>query len=313
MLLSGPQLEVDTEKLKDVAENVTEVAKEAAKDAVGGDVDKKLSVFQQFLKDLPTKALSLGIRIGLALIALFVGIWLIRIIRKIIKKSLQKAKVDEGVVQFTDSLLKVLLTVVLVMMIAVNFGVDAASVVAILGSVGVALSLAVQGSLSNFAGGVLILLFKPFKIGDLIKEDGHGNMGVVTEITLFYTKLLTMEKHVIILPNGNLANTSLVNYTSTPYRRLDLTIPISYEANIKKAKKVAERVLQEEPLVVLEEPMWVYVGNIGDSAIDISMYCFVQSKDYFLAKGILLESLKLAFDENRIEIPYPQLDVHMQR
>ncbi|MBO4338044.1 MAG: mechanosensitive ion channel family protein [Lachnospiraceae bacterium] len=289
---------------------MTETVKEAAKDAVP---DERVSVLKSFFKDLPEKALSLGIRIVLALAIFIVGRWIIKLIRGILKRSLRRARADEGVVQFVDSFLNALLTILFVFMIAINLGFDAAGMIAVLGSAGVAVSLAVQGTLSNFAGGVLILLLKPFKVGDYIKEDSHGNEGIVKEINFFYTKLLTLDKHVVVLPNGSLANTSLVNYTTTPLRRLDLSVGISYSADIKKAKKVAEKVLYEEPLVVIDEPVWTYVGALENSSVKLSMYCFVRSEDYFTARGILMEKLKLAFDRNGIEIPFNQLDVHIDR
>ncbi len=310
MLFSAGQIEIDTEKLKDVTDQMTETVKDAAKDAVPTE---RVSVIKNFLEDLPQKALSLGIRILLILVAFIVGRWIIRFLRVVIKRSLRKARADEGVVQFVDSFLNAVLTILLVFMLAINFGFDAASMIAVLGSAGVAVSLAIQGTLSNFAGGVLILLLKPFKVGDYIREDSHGNEGTVKEINFFYTRLLTIEKHIVVLPNASLANTSLVNYTTTPLRRLDLTVGISYSADIKRAKKVAERVLYEEPLVVIEEPIWVYVGNLSDSSVNLSMYCFVRSEDYHTARGMLMEKLKLAFDKNGVEIPFNQVDVHIDK
>ena len=308
MLLSA-ELQLDTEKLQNVAQTMTD----AAKDAVPEDVSQQIGLFQSYLNQLPEKALGLGIRIVLALITLFVGVQVIKIVRRILKKSLERGKADTGVVQFLDSFVKVLLMILLIFMIAINFGVDAASIVAILGSMGVAISLALQGSLANFAGGVLILLLKPFKVGDYIKENSHGNEGTVTEIQLFYTKLLTIEKHVVVLPNGALANTSLINYTETPTRRVDLKVGISYQADLKKAKEVIQEVMHQDTLVVQEEPMWVYVSDLSDSAVVLATYCFVKCSDWVTAKGILLEKFKLALDENGIEIPFPQMDVHIDK
>ncbi len=307
MLLLSTDLQQSTEKLQEMAESVTGVVEEA----VPKDVTRQISVFEAYLNQLPEKALGLGIRIFLAFVTLFVGIQVIRLLRRILKKSLERGNADTGVIQFLDSLVKTFLMILLVFMIAVNFGVDAASIVAILGSMGVAISLALQGSLANFAGGVLILLLKPFKVGDYIKENSHGNEGTVTEIRLFYTKLLTIEKHVVVVPNGALANTSLINYTETPIRRLDMSVGISYCADLKHAKEVALQVFRNDSYVVQEEPVWVYVSQLGDSAVELSMYCFVRCEDYVSAKNTLLEKIKLAFDENGVEIPFPQMDVHL--
>ena len=147
-----------------------------------------------------------------------------------------KAGAEMGVIQFTDSLINVVLMTFLILTIAVNFGVEATSIAAIIGSGSIAIGLALQGSLSNFAGGVLILVLKPFKVGDYIKEDEHGNEGVVTEISLIYTKLVTYDKTTIVLPNGTLANTSLLNYSKEGSRRIEVFCDISYNADIKKAK-----------------------------------------------------------------------------
>ena len=307
MLISN-DISIDTEKLQDVAEAVTEKAKEA----VPEDVTQRISLLQKYLQDLPEKAFGLGVRLVLALITLFIGIWVIKLIRHILRKSLTKAKADKGVMQFLDSLANAVLMILLIFMIATNFGLDAASLIAVLGSMGVAIGLALQGSLSNFAGGVLILLLKPFKVGDYIREDGHGNEGTVSEISLFYTKLLTRDKKIVVMPNGALANTSLINYSAVRMRRLDLSVGIAYSADLKKAKEIAMHVLKEEPLVDENEPLSVFVQELADSAVVLGIFCHVKGEDYLTARGILLEKIKLAFDKGGIQIPFPQLDVHVK-
>ena len=214
-------------------------------------------------------------------------------------------------VQFLDSFIKVGLYIILGFMVAGGFGLDAASVVAVVGSAGVAVGLALQGSLSNFAGGVLILLLKPFKVGDYIKEDSQGNEGTVTEIQMFYTKLLTYDGKTVVLPNGTLANTSLVNVTAANFRRLDVTVGISYDSDIKKAKAVLTRLVDENPLVIQDKDKVVTVDDLADSAVVIAVKCHVKTEDYWTLRGQLLENIKLRFDEEGITIPYPQLDVHM--
>lgn len=276
------------------------------------EVEKEIGIIRQFLEELPQKALNLGVRILLSVIFLLIGIWLIKLIRKIVKKSLNRANVDVGVVQFLDSFIKVCLYIVLGFMIASGFGLDAASVVAVVGSAGVAVGLALQGSLSNFAGGVLILLLKPFKVGDYIKEDSKGNEGTVTEIQMFYTKLLTFDGKTVILPNGTLANTSLVNVTAANFRRLDLTVGISYDSDIKKAKDILNRLLRENPLVLEDKDKVVVVDELADSAVVLAVKCHVKTEDYWTLRGQLLEDIKLSFDQEGIAIPFPQLDIHME-
>ncbi len=274
------------------------------------EVEKEIGVIRQFLQELPQKALNLGVRILLAVVFLLVGIWLIKVIRRILKKSLNRASVDVGVVQFLDSFVKVCLYVVLGFMIASGFGLDAASVVAVVGSAGVALGLALQGSLSNFAGGVLILLLKPFKVGDYIKEDSNGNEGTVVEIQMFYTKLLTFDGKTVVLPNGTLANTSLVNYTAASFRRLDLVVGISYDSDIRKAKDILNRLIHENPLVLQDKDKVVTVDGFGDNSVNMALKCHVKSEDYWTLRGQLLEEIKYAFDKEGVAIPFPQVDVH---
>lgn len=276
------------------------------------EVQKELGLIKQFLQELPQKAWNLGVRILLAVIFLIIGIWVIKLLRRLVKKSLKRAGADVGVVQFLDSFLKVCLYVVLGFMIAGSFGLDAASVVAVVGSAGVAVGLALQGSLSNFAGGVLILLLKPFKVGDYIKEDSKGNEGTVTDIEMFYTKLLTFDGKTIVLPNGTLANTSLVNYTAANYRRLDLQVGISYDSDIRKAKEILNGLLDENPLVLKDKDKIVVVDDLADSAVIIGVKCHVRTEDYWTLRGELLEKIKLFFDKEEISIPFPQLDIHQK-
>lgn len=277
------------------------------------DVEKEIGIIRQFFEELPQKALNLGVRILLAVVFLFIGVSLIKVIRRIVKKSLKRAGADVGVVQFLDSFIKVGLYIILGFMIAGGFGLDAASVVAVVGSAGVAVGLALQGSLSNFAGGVLILLLKPFKVGDYIKEDSRGNEGTVTEIQMFYTRLLTYDGKTVVLPNGTLANTSLVNVTAANFRRLDLTVGISYDSDIKKAKAVLNRLIDENPLVLQDKDKIVVVDDLSDSSVVMAVKCHVKTEDYWTLRGELLENIKLYFDEEGILIPYPQLDVHMEK
>lgn len=277
------------------------------------EVEKEIGIIKQFLEELPQKALNLGVRILLAIVFLFLGFSLIKVIRRIVKKSLERAGADVGVVQFLDSFIKVGLYIILGFMVAGGFGLDAASVVAVVGSAGVAVGLALQGSLSNFAGGVLILLIKPFKVGDYIKEDSQGNEGTVTEIQMFYTKLLTYDGKTVVLPNGTLANTSLVNVTAANFRRLDVTVGISYDSDIKKAKAVLTRLVDENPLVIQDKDKVVTVDDLADSAVVIAVKCHVKTEDYWTLRGQLLEDIKLRFDEEGIMIPYPQLDVHIDK
>ena len=275
-------------------------------------VTKQASVFEKFFETLPEKALSLGIRIVLAILAFMIGAQIIKLVRRIVKKSMTKAKADVGVIQFTDSFVKVALYMLLVFLIAGSFGVDAASIVAVLGSAGVAIGLAIQGSLSNFAGGVLILLLKPFKVGDYIVEGSSGKEGTVKEIQIFYTKLLTYDNQTIILPNGNLANNTIVNVTAAESRRCDVKVSVAYSADIKKAKEVLTKVLSEDPDTIKEREHFVFVDELADSGINLCVRCWFKNEDFWQGKWRITEQCKYALDKAEIEIPFPQMDVHMR-
>lgn len=266
---------------------------------------------EKWLSGLPEKALNMGLRILLALAVFLLGMQVIKLVRRIVRKSLTRGKVDVGVRQFTDSFVKAVLYILLIFMIAGGFGVDAASVVALLGSAGVAIGLAVQGSLSNLAGGVLILILKPFLVGDYI-IDGGGKEGTVTEIQLFYTKLLTPDNRTVILPNGTLANGSLINVTTDRYRRCDISVGISYNADIGAAREVLMNLLAEDEAVLKDREMRVVVDQLGDSAVELIVRCWFTNEEYWDGRYRLTEGVKYALDRAGIQIPYPQMDVHMR-
>ena len=225
----------------------------------------KPGILKSFLEKLPEKALQLGVRVLLAVLCFLIGVQLIKLIRKIIKKSMQRAGAELGAVQFVDSFVKAALYILLVLMLASSFGVDAASIVAVLGSAGVAIGLAIQGSLSNLAGGVLILLLKPFRVGDYIVESSTGKEGTVTEIQIFYTRLLTVDNKTVILPNGSLANNSIVNITAQANRRMDISVSVSYSADLKRTKEVLLNVLQKDEAVLKDKERVVFVDELGAS------------------------------------------------
>lgn len=269
-------------------------------------------VVSDLLSKVLDGALDIGMRILLAILTFLIGAQIIKLVRKVVKKVLTKAEAEVGVVQFLDSFLKVALYVVLGFMIAAGFGVDAASIVALLGSAGVAVGLALQGSLSNLAGGVLILILKPFRVGDYIKEDAAGNEGTVSEIQMFYTKLMTPDNRTVVLPNGTLANTSLTNVTHADKRRVDIQVGVAYDADIKKTKEVLMSVLNGENAALTDMDKTVFVDNLGDSAVVMGLRCWVKKEDYWDVKWRLTENVKYALDDAGISIPFPQMDVHVK-
>lgn len=270
-------------------------------------------IVREFLDQLPEKALNLGLRVLLAVVFFLVGVQLVKLVRRIIKKSMERADAEVGAIQFTDSFVKAVLYTLLVMMLAASFGMDAASIVAVLGSAGVAIGLAVQGSLSNLAGGLLILALKPFRVGDYIKESYSGREGTVTEIQIFYTKLLTPDNQAVILPNGNLANNSLVNVTDQDARRMDITVRISYDVDLKKAKSVLLQVLMGDEAVLKDRDMLVFVDELDGSCIKLGVRCWFGQADFWTGKWRVTENCKYALEENGIKIAHEQLDVHLEK
>lgn len=268
-------------------------------------------LIEEMLKKLPEQILKFGLKVIFAILIFVIGSKLIGIIRKIIKKSLTRAGSDAGVIQFLDSFTKISLYILVIFLIAGGFGVDATSAAAVLGSAGVAIGLALQGSLSNLAGGILILILKPFRVGDYIIEDNKKNEGTVSEIQIFYTKLITPDDKVIVLPNGALANNSLTNVTTTDNRRLDITVGIDYSSDLQLAKQILKMILEEENSVIKELDQNVFVDALGNSAVILGIRCYVKNEDYLATKWHVLETIKYKFEENNIQIPYQKMDIHM--
>ena len=287
----------------------TDVISEIAEGNVNPNVLEKM--LTNFLDELPSKAMGFGIKILLCIILFFIGTKLIKMTQKMLTKSMRKAGAEEGVVSFMSSLTRAALYFLLIFFLLSGFGVDTASIIAVVGSAGVAIGLAVQGSLSNLAGGVLILTTKPFKVGDYIREANHGHEGTVKEIQIFYTKLVTVHNEVVILPNGELANSSLVNLTGNENRKADIKVSISYRADIKKAKQVLQEMLDRDDAVLKDEEHFVFVDDLADSGVILIIRCCFKQEDFWKGKWRLTEQAKLVLDENGIEIPYPQMDVHM--
>ncbi|MEY8421521.1 mechanosensitive ion channel domain-containing protein [Lachnospiraceae bacterium 38-14] len=292
-------IEVSTEAM--TLENAVELVRETDS-----------GVISDWLKGLLPWFLNFGFQILLAVVVYAVGARIIKLVRSMVRRWMERADADIGVKQFIDSLVKYFLYFILVVIILTFFGVTTASVVAVLGSAGLALGLAVQGTLSNFAGGVLILLLKPFHVGDYIIEDTHGNEGTVTEITIFYTKLSTGDNKIIVIPNGSLANSSLTNVTHSKKRRMDLEVGISYDSDLKKAKDILYRLADEERDRLKSEEILVFVSELAASEVKIGLRFWVKTEDYWNVRWRLLESIKLSLDEAEIEIPYQKLDVQVK-
>ncbi len=276
------------------------------------DTVEEVNRLAQYIQDSIPKLAGFGVRVLIALAVFFLGRIVIRWIQKLVRRSFERSGADKGVEQFVDSFLKAGLYSLLIFSIAAKFGVDTASVAALVASGGVAIGLALQGSLSNFAGGVLILLLKPFEVGDYIIEDTNKNEGTVKEIQIFYTKLSTIDNKTIVIPNGMLTNSSLTNATAKDERRLDLKVSISYQSDLRKAKQLIEEILTTDGCVMKDEEINVFVDDLADSAVVVGARAWVKNEEFWPTRWRILETVKLTLDEHGIEIPYPQMTIHVK-
>ncbi len=255
--------------------------------------------------------LMYGLRIIVALVLLFIGLKLIKWLIKRINRRLDKSKIDSSLKSFVSPLISIILKVTLLLSIVSMFGIQVTSFIALLGSIGFAIGLALQGSLSNFAGGVLILILKPYKVGDYIEAQGYS--GTVKEIHIFYTVLVTFDNKKVVIPNASLSNASLTNYTSYPTRRLELKISCSYDNDVLEVQKVLENYIKSHSKVLEDPEPGVYLTAYGDSAITFSIRGFTKSSDYWETYYDLMLHMKSELDKHHITIPYPQLDVHVKK
>ena len=255
--------------------------------------------FVQYFNDNIPNLIAFGLKVIFAIVFYLIGSKVISVIRKVVGKSMERSNADVGVRQFVDSMLKFGLYALLIFMIATKFGVESSSVAAIIASAGVAIGLALQGSLSNFAGGILILLLRPFAVGDYIIVNSEGIEGTVKVIQIFYTKMTTIDNKTIVVPNSILTSNSLTNVTARPERQLDLKVGISYESDLKN-----EDVIQDEEIKV-------FISELADSSVVIGLRAWVKTEAYWTTRWRILEEIKMSFDEEGIDIPYNQLTVHM--
>ncbi|WP_298532763.1 mechanosensitive ion channel domain-containing protein [uncultured Algibacter sp.] len=254
-------------------------------------------------------AADYGLKIIGAILIWVIGGWIIKKLLKTTKKVMAKGGYDESLQKFLLNLLGWGLKIVLIIVVLGTVGVETTSFAAIIAAAGLAIGLALQGSLGNFAGGVLIMIFKPFKIGDLI--EAQGEIGVVKEIEIFTTKLTGLSNREIIIPNGSLSNGNIINYTTEGTRRVDLVIGVSYDADIKKTKEVLMDVLTSHPQVLKEPAPSVNVSELADSSVNFAVRPWSTADDYWDVYFGITENVKEALDKAGIEIPYPhQVEIH---
>ncbi|MCD8363923.1 MAG: mechanosensitive ion channel [Lachnospiraceae bacterium] len=256
------------------------------------------------------KFLAAGMSVVWALVFLFIGIKAIKYLRKFLQGVLERSNVDTGVIQFLDGFVKIAAYVILALVLLAHFGVQTTSFITILGTAGVAVGLSLQGSLSNFAGGILILVLKPFKVGDFVSASSCE--GTVMEISLFATTLHTVDNRNVILPNGTLANGTIINYSANESRRVDMSVSVAYGSDLKKAQRVIHEILDNDERILKEPACVVAVDELADSGITILIRPWVLSGDYWDVKWSVLETVHNRFEEEQIEIPFPQMTVHLE-
>ncbi|MFR6411253.1 MAG: mechanosensitive ion channel family protein [Angelakisella sp.] len=274
------------------------------------DIQESLTAIQKFIKTASPVVLNALWHIALALVIFFVGRWLIEKFLSRVALLDNKTKIDPGVAKFVRSLVRVALWALLIYFIADFLGVPTASFVALLGSIGVTVGLALQGSLSNFAGGLILMFLHPFKTGDYIKTASDIE-GTVVEIGLFFTTLRMADNKIITIPNGNLSAGNIINYNVLPVRRLSTTVGIAYEADTARAIELLTALIKSRKPLVNPEKALVYVKELGDSSVVLGLHYWVKTDDYWDEAWSINQAIKDILDQNGIAIPFNQLDVHV--
>lgn len=283
-------------------DSVTELQQTTVEEA-----NRMVTYFQENASNI----LIFGLRIIFAVAIFFIGRKVITLLLRPVDRFFKRSIKEESGHHFMVSLSKAGMYVVLAGILASIVGISTTSFAALIASLGVGVGLALKESMSNLAGGMILLMTKPFGAGEYIKEDGHGNEGTVQKIGLFYTTLVTPDNQVINLPNGVLANSGITNVSGQKKRELRYTVGISYESDLKKAKNLILEILSHEEMVLQEESKQVFVDELGDSAVKIGWRAWVATENYWTAKWNILEQIKIVFDKEGIEIPFSQLDVNL--
>ena len=265
--------------------------------------------FDQYLNLGKEWLLSYGPNLLIALIILIVGRWVVKWITHLVRKALRRSGMDDTLILFLDKLIYYTLLVAVILAAADQVGIKTTSFLAILGAAGLAVGLALKDSLSNFASGVMLILFQPFRVGDVVTV--AGVTGKISYINIFNTVLNTGDNQKIIIPNSSITSDVITNITANPTRRLDLVIGIGYDDDIREAKSVLEALVKEDERILADPAPTIALGELGASSVDLLVRPWVKTGDYWDVRADLLERIKISFDEKGISFPYPQQDVHM--
>jgi len=252
-----------------------------------------------------------GLRLLTALAIFIIGKWVVKQMVRLIKKILLRSDLDETLVSFAGSMLNFILLLVVIIAALDQLGVDTTSLVALIGAAGLAIGLALQGSLQNFAAGVMLIFFRPFTRGDFVEV--VGTSGSVEEINIFNTRLKTGDNKTVIVPNGEIFSGTITNYSHKPQRRIDMVFGIGYEDDLRKAKNILEELISADPRILKDPAPLIAVGELADSSVNFFVRPWVKTEDYWAVYFDLNEQVKLTFDAEGISIPYPQMDVHLAK
>jgi len=263
----------------------------------------------QYMDTAVELSMSYGPKLILAIVVLIVGLWLVNRVVRLMGKAMERSSTEPTLSRFLSSLVSIGLKALLLISVASMIGIETTSFIAILGAAGLAIGLALQGTLANFAGGVLVLLFRPYKIGDFVEAQGVS--GTVSDIQIFNTIVKTPDNKVIVVPNGAISNGIITNYSKEATRRVDFVFGIGYGDDMSKAKQIISRLIAEDARALSDPAAQVVISELGDSSVNITVRVWVNAADYWGVKFDLTEQVKAAFDQEGISIPFPQRDVHL--
>ncbi|MDD4746983.1 MAG: mechanosensitive ion channel [Salinivirgaceae bacterium] len=272
-------------------------------------MEEKVSVLGSYFVKIMDFGFEFGFKIIGGIIVLIIGLWIAKLITKSVGKALVRSNVDQSLVPFFKNLTNIVLKILVIITVMSLIGIQMTSFIAILGAAGLAVGMALSGTLQNFAGGVIILAFKPFKIGDFIEAQGY--LGTVKEISVFATSLNTVDKKLIIIPNGPLSTGSLTNFSAELQRRVDWTFGIAYGDNIDDFKRAINDFIAEDPRILKEPASFIGLSELGGSSVNFSVKVWVNSPDYWDVFFEMNEKVYKRFGDYNLHIPFPQMDIHL--
>lgn len=308
-------LQADTTNITDSVVNKADTLKavgiEGAKETAKEIVDKGFSWFDTIVNWVTSEGLSFSVSFIGALIFLFLGFWLSKLFVKFVRRVMTKKQADPGLISFVTSMINIALKVLIVISVLSMVGIAMTSFIAVLGAAGVAIGLAMQGTLSNFASGVMILIFRPYRVGDYV--EAQGIQGSVKEIQIFNTIVTTVDNKTIIIPNGSLSTATLINYSKQTSRRVDWTVSVAYGTDYEYAKQIISEILNNDKRILDNPQPFISIDSLGDSSVNIVVRVWTNSQNYWDVYYDFNNNLYKTFNAKGIEFPFPQLDVHVKK